>query len=356
MESSTMIFNLDMDIESLILKELKNKKELKVADIVKATGFSRAYISRMFKKIKDENKIIQIGKANKAKYVFVGKDSFDLLKKQVLKSKKALKNKNLSESDVLENIKKETGIFLDMPENISTVLDYAFTEILNNAIEHSKSKKIITVMERKPGRIIFEIIDFGIGIFKNVMKKRNLKNELEAIQDILKGKQTTAPKEHTGEGLFFTSKASDKLIIRSFGKKLIIDNVINDIFIEDIRPMKGTAVKFEIEIVSPKNLNAIFRKYSEEAFSFDKTEVAVDLYTIDNLYISRSQARRILSGLDKFRKIILDFKNIKTVGQAFADEVFRVWKDSHKDIDIIYKNANENIVFMIERAKIENRI
>jgi len=55
--------------------------------------------------------------------------------------------------------------------------------------------------------------------------------------------------------------------------------------------------------------------------------------------------------LDKFKKIMFDFKNVRTVGQSFADEVFRVWKNNHKDIDIVYKNANENIVFMMERAK-----
>jgi len=343
-----------MNIEDLILKELKKKKEIKVADIVKATGFSRAYISRIFKKLKDNKKIFQIGKANRAKYILVGKEGFDAAKKRISKSRKILKNKNLSESDVLEEIKKETGIFLDIFENVSVILDYAFTEILNNAIEHSKSEEIIVVMEKEPNRVVFKIIDFGIGIFKNVMKKRNLKNELEAIQDILKGKQTTAPKEHTGEGVFFTSKAADKLTIQSFSKKLIVDNNINDIFIEDTKPIKGTIVKFEIKTASKKGLNKIFREYSGEAFEFDKTEVVVDLYNIDNSYISRSQARRILSGLDKFKKIILDFKNIKTVGQSFADEVFRVWKSNHKDIEIVYKNANENIVFMIERAKIEN--
>jgi len=340
-----------MNIEDLILKELKKKKEIKVADIVKATGFSRTYISRIFKELKDNKRILQIGKANRAKYVLLGKKGLNMAKKQILKSRKILKNKNLSESDVFKEIKEETGIFLDISENVSTILDYAFTEILNNAIEHSKSDKIITVMEKKADKVIFEITDFGIGIFNNIRRKRKLKNDLEAIQDLLKGKQTTAPKEHTGEGLFFTSKASDRLTIRSFNKKLIIDNNINDIFIEDIKKAKGTVVRFEIEITSKKKLNKLFEDHSEGAFDFNKTEIVVNLYSIDASYISRSQARRVLSGLDKFKRIVLDFKDVKTVGQAFADEVFRVWKSNHEDINIVYKNANENIVFMIKRAK-----
>ncbi len=340
-----------MNLENLVLKELKKKKEIKVADIVKSTGFSRAYISRIFKKLKDNEKIFQIGKANRAGYVLADKKNLDAVKKRILRSKKILKNKNLSESDVLEGIKRETGIFLDLPRNISAILDYAFTEIFNNAIEHSKSEKIIAVIERKSNRVIFEITDFGVGIFNNIIKKRGLKNELEAIQDLLKGKQTTAPEEHTGEGIFFTSKVADRIIISSFGKKLIVDNIIKDIFIEDIKKVKGTIVSFEISTSSNKNLNRVFKEYSEGAFDFDKTEVTVDLYNFNNSYISRSQARRILSGLDKFKKIILNFKNVKTVGQAFADEVFRVWKSKHGDINIVCKNTNENIAFIIERAK-----
>ena len=340
-----------MDLEGLILKEIKKRKELRVADIVKATGFSRAYVSRIFKKLKEDKKIFQVGKANKAEYILFAGGGAEKIRKKTLAVRKILNNRNLSESDVLDLVKKESGIFLGIAGNVLAVLDYSFTEILNNAIEHSNSDKISIVVQKNAGKVIFNITDFGIGIFNNIIKKRKLKNELEAIQDLLKGKQTTAPKEHSGEGVFFTSKVADKLVICSFGKRLIVDNVINDIFVEDIKKFKGKDVSYEIGLNSKNNLSKTFRAYSGGAFDFNKTEVTIDLYNIDDSYISRSQARRVLSGLDKFKKIMLDFKNVKTVGQAFADEVFRVWKNKHKNIDIVYKNANENIVFMIERAK-----
>ena len=53
----------------------------------------------------------------------------------------------------------------------------------------------------------FIVNDSGIGIFRNIMQKRNLKSELEAIQDLMKGKTTTMPESHSGEGIFFTSKS-----------------------------------------------------------------------------------------------------------------------------------------------------
>jgi len=70
-------------------------------------------------------------------------------------------------------------------------------------------------------------------------------------------------------------------------------------------------------------------------------------------YISRSQARRILVGLEKFKTIMLDFKDVKVVGQGFSDEVFRIWKMRHPEINIISQNVNENVNFMIKRAQAE---
>ena len=339
-----------MDIKKLILKRMTKNKWLKVADIVKATGFSRAYINRFFKELTDEGKTILVGKANQARYVLAKKEIIKKIKKEILSIRRVLKNVNLSEGAILDEIKKDSGIFLGLPKNITAIIDYAFTEMLNNAIEHSRSQQIIVTMKKGDSGVGFEVIDFGVGIFNNIMEKRKLKNELEAIQDLLKGKQTTVPKQHTGEGIFFTSKIADKLIIHSSKKKLIFDNQLNDVFIRETKLIKGTRIKFEIAKNSNRDLIGIFREYSGDAFEFSKTKVTIDLYKIDNIYISRSQARRVLSGLEKFKTIILDFKNVETIGQAFADEIFRVWQNHHPDIEIIYQNANENVLFMIKRG------
>jgi len=252
-----------MGIKKLILKKLVKKKTIKVAEIVKATGFSRTYINRFFQELRSEGKIVLLGRANRAQYALV--KNAQEAKKQILGIRRILRNKNLSEDLVLEEIKKDTGIFLNLPKNISKAVDYAFTEMLNNAIEHSQSKKIEVNMKRDFSGIHFDVVDFGIGIFKHMMAKRSLKNEFEAIQDLLKGKQTTAPQEHTGEGIFFTSKVADILIIQGSKKKLIFHNILDDIFIKDARPIRGTKVVFFIDLKSKRNLSEIFRKYSGDS-------------------------------------------------------------------------------------------
>ncbi len=129
------------------------------------------------------------------------------------------------------------------------------------------------------------------------------------------------------------------------------DNLIKDIFVKDVKKSHiGTKIFFSINIDTNRQLSDIFKEYTGDSFEFARTKVSVKLYKMGSEYISRSQARRILSGLDKFKTVILDFKGVETVGQGFADEVFRVWKLNYPKINIIAQNANENISFMINRT------
>jgi len=338
-----------MDIKGLILEKINQNEELKVADVVKVTGFSRAYINRFFRDLRDEGKIILIGRANQARYVKASKKAVNEAKKHILKINKNLKNKGLSEDTIFEQIKREGGIFMDLEPRVLNILKYSFTEMLNNAIDHSRSGNIEAMFKRDGLNIRFDVIDHGIGIFNNIMKKKNLKNDLEAIQDLLKGKQSTMPEHHSGEGVFFTSKIADTFVIESFKKKLFFNNKLDDIFVQDAN-FKGTKIIFNISVKSPKKLENIFKEYTGDSFEFNKTRVAVRLYKMNSLHISRSQGRRIMNGLEKFKIIVLDFKHLKNIGQAFADEVFRVWQSYHPNITIETVNSNENIDFMIQRA------
>ncbi len=344
-----------MDTKKLIIKRLNEKGQVKASEIVRLSGFSRAYVNRFFRELRDEGVLVLVGKANKARYI-PGSEKLVLKEKSSINSVyRILKNNGLDEDDVLTGLRNSTGIFRKIKNNVSGILEYAFTEMLNNAIEHSNSDKIEVRMERTDNNIMFEVRDRGIGIFNNIAKTKNLPNKTAAIQDLLKGKETTQPDLHSGEGIFFTSKVGDILVIESFEKKLIFDNLVGDIFLRDVKKAKpGTRVVFSVSLDSEKKIEEIFKKYTDDTFSFSKTEVTVRLYVGSANYVSRSQARRLLVGLEKFKTVILDFKGIDTIGQGFADEVFRVWKRNHPQKEIITKNAGENVVFMIKRAENTN--
>ena len=70
-------------------------------------------------------------------------------------------------------------------------------------------------------------------------------------------------------------------------------------------------------------------------------------------YVSRSEARRLLYGLDKFKEINLDFQGVKFIGQGFADEIFRVFSRKHPEIIIKTRNVNDVIQQMIIHVKEE---
>jgi len=267
---------------------------------------------------------------------------------------KKVKNGQQDEFEISQEIIRTTRFLQLLKPNLKRIFDYAFTEMLNNAFEHSQSKFVSIEVLKSGDNLIFTIIDNGVGVYKNVQAKKHLASELEAMQEILKGKTTTMPTEHSGEGIFFTSKVSDVFILESYGLKLRVDNLIQDIFYEEVSDkFHGTKVTFIVALDSTRTTDGVFLQYvrDPEEGDFDKTVIRVKLYVGGSIYISRSQARRIMDGLaDKFKTIILDFDKVSTVGQAFADEVFRVFKIKHPEIEVIPINANEAITFMIDRV------
>jgi len=46
----------------------------------------------------------------------------------------------------------------------------------------------------------------------------------------------------------------------------------------------------------------------------------------------------------------MDFKNVRTVGQGFVDEVFRVFRNRHPHIKLEFINVSEDVQFMIEHG------
>lgn len=340
-----------------ILEIAKKKGTLATKDLVAFFSVSRQYASALITELVGNNQLIKIGSTKKAFYVL---PEYARKHQEIfpVRFRKAYKNISLEEHRVLDQIEQTFPPLKNLPENVRSIFTYAFSEMLNNAIEHSTSVRISVEVSVANNQLSFIVNDSGIGVFRNIMRKRNLKSETEAIQDLLKGKTTTMPKSHTGEGIFFTSKAGDSFILDSFGFQLIINNDLPDIFIKTTKKIKrGTRVIFKMRASSTRHLNELFRQYADSIssndYGFDKTKIQVKLYTIGGVHISRSQARRVLVGLEKFKIIVFDFDKVPIAGQAFADEIFRVFHNKHPWISLEAINMSEGVKFMVERAKNE---
>lgn len=340
-----------------ILELIEKQGRVTSREIMEPIGVSRQYINLVISELIVEGKVFKIGGTRGAFYV--SKKFLDEHPEIVptIFRKKYL-NKLLEEHKVFLEIEDSLPQFKELPENVKSIFTFAFSEMFNNAIEHSGSKIISVEVILRNKLFSFTVNDSGVGVFRNIMKKKKLKSELEAIQDLLKGKTTTMPRTHSGEGIFFTSKTADSFILDSFSQMLIVDNITNEISARITNAIKrGTRVIFRINTDSKLHLNDIFKKYTNlndsSDYGFDKTEIRVKLFTTGGVHISRSQARRILSGLGKFKVILLDFKDVPLVGQAFADEIYRVFQNEHPNIIIQEENMSEGVRFMVERAKNE---
>jgi anti-sigma regulatory factor (Ser/Thr protein kinase) len=315
------------------------------ADIVLLTaghfGISRqrahAYVAR---EVKNGN-IIPVGHTRSTRYFLAGGSHIEF----------ALKiDPNLSEDPVYTKYVKP--IVLRYPENIRRICYYGFTEIYNNAIDHSEGSIIFSEIEIKDENLCISIMDNGVGIFQKIQKALNLDSTREAILHLSKGKFTTDPTKHTGEGIFFTSRIFDQFSI--YSDDMYYTFTGRDWFLSSEKKEsfgKGTAIRMIISLESKKTPKEIMNQYANQEIGFGKTIVAVALSANpDDPHVSRSQAKRLMLGLEKFKEVVLDFKGVQLVGPAFIDQIFRVFKNEYPDIEITYFNEDEEVEAMIKRV------
>jgi anti-sigma regulatory factor (Ser/Thr protein kinase) len=255
----------------------------------------------------------------------------------------------IAEDRVWNELAAQNDTLASMSDSARSVFHYAFTEMLNNAIEHSASKEVEVRFERAPSGLAFEIVDEGVGLFAHLRKELGLASNLMALEELSKGKITTLPEGHTGEGIFFTSKAADRFEIDSGGLRWTVDNERQDVAAGAAPPRRGTRVRFEAKLEPSRTMSEVFDEYTQD-LEFTKTRIVVKLFVHGERFISRSEARRVTHGLERFGEAILDFRGVKEVGQGFADEVLRVWATAHPRTKLTPVNMIEPVEFMVKRA------
>lgn len=238
----------------------------------------------------------------------------------------------------------------DLPRNVFDICHYGFTEMVNNVIDHSEGTKIRIFVQRTYRVIQIDVMDDGVGIFEKIQREFQLDDPLDAILELSKGKLTSDPARHTGEGIFFTSRMFDKYYIVSGKLRFAHHEREGDFLIEDRKDKSnGTGIRMIIDPESERVTQKVFDSFTtNEDLGFSKTQVPVFLATYgDENLISRSQAKRLLARFDKFKEIMLDFANVNSIGQAFADEIFRVFQAQNPDIHLVPINMSEQVQKMI---------
>ena len=240
-----------------------------------------------------------------------------------------------------------------LPENVLYIWHYGFTEMFNNVIDHSGARHVSISLDKTAAKTTVDIYDDGVGIFKKIQAALHLEDERHAVLELAKGKFTTDPANHSGEGVFFSSRIFDKFVISS-GEVYFSHDFEDreDWILQASSAGGGTLVRMVLHNHTARTVKKVFDKFtSDDDYGFTKTVVPVKLMRYgDDKLVSRSQAKRLLSRFDRFKVVVLDFSGVATVGQAFADEVFRVFKAKHPEVEIVSIHASSEVKRMISRA------
>lgn len=235
--------------------------------------------------------------------------------------------------------------------NVQNIWNYAFSEMINNVMDHSQADSLSIVISQDYLNTNVTIADNGIGIFQKIKDYFKLSSIDDAICELFKGKLTTDTKNHSGEGIFFSSKLMDDFFILSSGK-VFTNNKYDDSKILDLalENQEGTCVIMTLSNFSHKTAKEVFDAYANVDGGFIRTKIPLKSI-FDASPVSRSQAKRVANRLDKFKEVIVDFDEIEWVGQAFAHQLFVVFANAHPDIILLPVNMNDDVTKMYNHVK-----
>lgn len=332
------------DVRRFILEHIEKNP----SDISKVTaarfGVTRQAVNKHLQRLTSEHAITESGKTRNRTYKLTALLEW---------SRVYTLAPGLAEDQIWRDAITET--LGDVPDNVLNIWHYGFTGMFNNAIDHSSGTSINVQIKRTAVSTEMLLRDDGVGIFKKIQLALNLLDERHAILELAKGKLTTDPEHHTGEGIFFSSRMFDQFDILSggvffthkFGDQ-------NDWMLEREKFDSGTLVWMKLNNHTSRTTTKVFGQNtsSDGEFGFPKTVVPVNLARYGNeALISRSQAKRLLTRVELFKIVVLDFSEVPTIGQAFADQIFRIFEREHPDIQLLTIHTNSEVKRMIDRAK-----
>ena len=251
--------------------------------------------------------------------------------------------------------------FVEVTDTVKEICQYGFTEMLNNVVAHSRSPVALISLQINAVNIRMMVADTGVGIFNKIQQEFGMDDARHSLLELSKGKLTSRPESLTGEGLFFTSWIFDRFSILSgglyFRRSSNQDGIAQGgwgVEVEEINQVAGTAVFMDIHPACKRTVQKVLDRHSGDGggLGFNSTHVPVMLAKYDGeQLVSRSQAKRLLARLDRFTEVYLDFQGVATLGQSFADEIFRVYACQHPEIRLHWINTEAAVTQMIQRVR-----
>ena len=300
------------------------------------TGLSRVAVSRRIKKLADTGYLERHGSGTRQTYS-TGANRFWLLQTEL-----ATVAQSGGEFGAWE--KHVAPLLEGLPDNVQNLANIAFTEMVNNVLDHSQARHIQMAVHVFRGHVQMLVADDGVGIFRRIAVALELFDDRLALLELAKGKFTTAPEAHSGMGVFVSSRMLDGFAIDSKGltfdlrmgpqKLAALDWV--DAFTLPRASGQGTVVRMDLALNTTRTAQDVYRSYfspdAEGGDAFHTTEVPVRLAQLSSQLTSRSQGKWVVERATQFKTVVLNFAGVTLVGQGFIDEVFRVFAAAHPEV------------------------
>lgn len=313
-------------------------------ELCRYLGITRQALSQRLSPLIASGAVVKSGTTRGARY-FIAKSA-----PAAREAARVIELRGADESRVYDEMAARLRLASELRPNVASIVRYAFTEMLNNAVDHSHAARASVSFRVDASTVHFDVRDRGVGLFRSIADKLRLADEHAAMVELIKGRTTTMPEAHSGEGIFFTSRAADRFTLRSHSIGLEWDRARADTFASDERFLRGTLVTFAIRRDTRRSLEAVFAEFAPEDYDFRFEKTSIQVRLLQPSYVSRSEARRLTANLQKFRHVVLDFEGVRSVGQAFADELFRVFASRHPDTSIEVVNARRAVRAMLEHV------
>ena len=236
------------------------------------------------------------------------------------------------------------------------IWNYVFTEMLNNAIDHSEGDWVSVNVSSDNEVTEVTLHDDGVGIFRKIQTALKLADERQAVLELAKGKFTTDRKRHSGLGVYFSSRMVDSFDLLSGSIYLSHEAASGrDWIMEEEKQSEGTTIFMRLANDSARSTTEVFDRFSDgRPLTFSRTVVPIALAQYGNeKLVSRSQAKRVLARAEQFAHVVLDFAGVETIGQAFADEAFRVFVNSHPAVKVTAARMSGRVGEMVRAVQHE---
>jgi len=310
-------------------------------ELASALGVSRQAAHARLRRLAQEGELTLVGRGRAARYVRASSLPQRTFRYPVATS---------AEDRIVWDLELRVPALATLDAETSRAFSYVASEMLNNAIDHSGGDTIEVAVSVRDESVELIVVDDGVGAFERVRDARELDDHVQAAAELTKGKVTSMADRHSGEGIFFSSRVAHRFELHANGHALIVDADLDDTAVLAEAGRVGTRVRLLLRRPPAQTLREVFDAFTDD-FAFVRTRTVVKLFGLGRDFLSRSEAKRLLHGLDRFQHIVLDFKGVPGVGQAFADEVFRVWARAHPDSVLEPVEMNDDVRFFVERAR-----